>query len=97
MPDSVQLREYSKSGGLDGASNIRNSDGYLCVRYLNWNGAKWNWNNNWLDNDFNSDNPAALATLSISPLSIGRGVLFYELPVPTAEHPTDLVNLFRYG
>jgi hypothetical protein len=75
---------------------LRNSDGYLNVRYLNWNGSKWNWNYNWLDNDFNSDNPAALATLLISPLLIGRGVLFCQLAVPTAQHPADFINLFGY-
>jgi hypothetical protein len=52
---------------------LRNSDGNLYVRYLNWHGSKWNWNYNWLDNDFNSDNPAALATLLISPPLIWRG------------------------
>ncbi|AKM84665.1 MAG: hypothetical protein VE98_C0001G0208 [candidate division Kazan bacterium GW2011_GWA1_50_15] len=45
----------------------RNSDGNLNVRYLNWNDGRWNWNYNWLDNDWNSNNPAAvLATVFIS-------------------------------
>jgi hypothetical protein len=45
----------------------RNRDGNLCVRYLYWNGGRWNWNYNWLDNDWNSDNPAAVhATTFIS-------------------------------
>ena len=39
----------------------RNSDRNLYVRYLYWNGKSWNWNYNWLDNDFNSNNPAAVA------------------------------------
>lgn len=39
---------------------LRNSDGNLYVRYLNWNDGRWDWNNNWLDNDWNDDNPAAL-------------------------------------
>ena len=38
----------------------RNSDGNLYVRYLYWNGDRWNWNDNWLDNDWNDDNPVAL-------------------------------------
>ena len=38
----------------------RNSDGNLYARYLNWNGDKWSWNYNWLDNDFNDNNPAAV-------------------------------------
>ncbi len=38
----------------------RNSDGNLYVRYLYWNGDRWDWNNNWLDNDWNGNNPAAV-------------------------------------
>ena len=49
---------------------IRNSDGNLYVRYLLWDGSQWNWNYNWLDNDFDGDYPAALlATNFISPLA----------------------------
>ena len=40
----------------------RSSDGDLYVRYLDWFGSKWNWDYDWLDNDFNSGNPAALAS-----------------------------------
>lgn len=57
-------------GWWDGwhAIHNRNSNGNLYVRYLNWNGSQWNWSNNWLDNDFNGNNPAVLsATLFISP------------------------------
>ena len=56
----------------------RNSDGNLVVRYLNWNGGKWNWNYNWFDNDFNDNNPAVvLETLFISlPLFFVGRVLF---------------------
>jgi len=39
----------------------RNANGYLSVRYLYWNGSEWSWYYHWLDNGFNSDNPAALA------------------------------------
>lgn len=39
----------------------RDSDGNLNVRYLNWDGTQWNWNYNWLDNDWNDDNPAAVS------------------------------------
>jgi hypothetical protein len=43
---------------------FRNRDGNLYVRYLYWNGDRWNWSNNWLDNDWNGNNPVALrATL----------------------------------
>lgn len=48
---------------MGGVSDICNADGNLYVRYLNWNGSQWNWNYNWLDNDFDADNPAALAAL----------------------------------
>jgi len=45
----------------------RNSDGNLYVRYLYWNGDRWDWNNSWLDNGWNDNNPAALrATFFIS-------------------------------
>ena len=70
----------------------RNSDGNLYVRYLYWNDDRWNWNNNWLDNDWNDDNPAALrATLFIS-RSVSRlgRVLLCQLSIPSAEHPADL-------
>ncbi len=40
----------------------RLSDGRLCVRYLIWNGSEWDWSYDWLDDDFNSGDPAALAS-----------------------------------
>jgi len=36
--------------------------GDLCVRYLSWYGSEWCWFYFWLVNDFNSDDPAALAS-----------------------------------
>ncbi len=52
----------------------RNRNGNLYVRYLYWNDDRWNWSNNWLENDWNSDNSAAvLATLFISQLCYARG------------------------
>ena len=45
----------------------RNSNGNLYVRCLYWDDGRWNWSNNWLDNDFNGINPALLrATLFTS-------------------------------
>ena len=38
----------------------RNSDGYLCVRYLYWYDDRWFWVSSWLDNDWFDDDPAAL-------------------------------------
>lgn len=52
----------------------RDGDGNLYVRYLYWNGDEWNWNYNWLDNDWNSNNPAAVrAILFMSPSVLRRG------------------------
>lgn len=45
----------------------RNSDDNLYVRYLYWNDDKWNWNYNWLDNDFDDQNPAVLLASGLVP------------------------------
>ena len=46
---------------------LRNSNGNRYVLYLYWNDGAWNWNVNWLDNDWNANNPSAvLATHFIS-------------------------------
>ena len=36
----------------------RHSDGSLYVRYLYWNGDRWDWSYSWLGNDWDSDYPA---------------------------------------
>lgn len=52
----------------------RNADGNLYVRYLYWLDGQWQFNYNWLDNDWNGNNPAAcLATHFISPFASRRG------------------------
>lgn len=52
----------------------RNSDGNLYVRYLYWNDGQWNWNYNWLDNEWDDQNPAAVsASLFIAPLDAFLG------------------------
>jgi hypothetical protein len=38
---------------------FRDALGGLFVGCLYWNGGTWNWNYNWLDNDWNEDGPAA--------------------------------------
>ena len=49
---------------------LRNPDGNRYVLYLYFNGVEWNWNYNWLDNHWNSDNPSvALEIFFISPFS----------------------------
>lgn len=46
---------------------LRNSDGNRYVLYLDWYDGQWNWNVNWLENDWNANNPSAvLATHFIS-------------------------------
>lgn len=40
----------------------RNSDGSLYVRFLYWDGSQWRWGSSYLDNDFHSNRPAALAS-----------------------------------
>ena len=39
----------------------RDSDGSLYVRCLCWNGVRWHWDCDWLDSDFDDDDPAALS------------------------------------
>ncbi len=74
----------------------RNSDGNLYVRYLYWNGGNWQADNNWLDNDWDSNNPAAVsATFFTFTLLFARGVLFCELPAPSAKHLAYLVEWSR--
>jgi hypothetical protein len=38
----------------------RDSDGSLYVRYLSWDGVRWDWGCHWLDDDFGGHDPAAL-------------------------------------
>lgn len=58
----------------------RNPNGNLYVRYLYFNDGRWNWNYNWLDNDWNGNNPAALcAVLFISlPTSCWESFVYRE-------------------
>ena len=52
-----------------------------------------NWN--WLDNDWNSNEPALrFATLFISPSLFSGGVLLGKLSVPTAKHLADFAHFF---
>ena len=79
---------------------LRNPNGNRYVLYLIWNGNEWNWNYNWLDNDWNADNlSAGVATLLFPSFFYGRGwVLFCDwcdllckLTIPTTEIATDFV------
>jgi len=69
----LPLTGFNGVCGADGASYISDPDGNCCVRYLGWFGEQWNWNYNWLDNDWDSSNPSAvLATHFISLPSLRR-------------------------
>ncbi|MFW0862079.1 MAG: hypothetical protein ACKKL6_00625 [Candidatus Komeilibacteria bacterium] len=39
----------------------RNSDGILCVRYLYWDGHRWHWCGDWLDDYFDNGGLAVLS------------------------------------
>ena len=54
---------------MEGAiTRDRDLNGNLYVRYLYWNEGKWNWNYNWLDNQWDDQNPSAVsASLFIAP------------------------------
>lgn len=54
-----------------------------------------NWN--WLNNDWNDNNPALrFATLfAPNPASLRGSVLPHRLPVPPAEHSSDCLYAFR--
>jgi hypothetical protein len=41
-------------------TRYRGSDGGLCVRCLYWFGSRWDWGNDWLDDDFYGYLPAAV-------------------------------------
>ena len=73
----------------------RNADGNLYVRYLNWNGDRWDWSYNWLDNDWNDNNPAAVSAILSFLSSFGGRVLFCELTHPATEISTDFFQLYR--
>src|SRR3989344_5392983 len=53
----------------------RGSAGSLCVGCLSFGDGSWNRSYCWLDDDWNDNNPAALATFSSSLLIIGRAFL----------------------
>jgi len=68
MPNTIQPEELF-DGQWQGRHSIRNrnSNGNLYIRYLYFNDGVWNRNYNWLNNDWNGNNPAALlATYFIS-------------------------------
>lgn len=82
MPNSIQPREYSKGGGTDDIlyNIVRNDDGNLNVPYLYDDDSQVVVNWNWLDNNFNDNNPALrFATGFVSPPYLGE-FCFTNLP-----------------
>ncbi len=76
MPDKIQPQEFAswrikRWWHRRRFIHYRNSDDNLNVRYLNWNGDRWDWDWDWLGSDWDSYNPAALlANLFVSLLTI---------------------------
>jgi hypothetical protein len=61
IPDSWKVDEQGKTRYIFFWGSIyRRSVGNLRVRYLYWNDGGWNWSNRWLDDEWNSNNPAAV-------------------------------------
>jgi hypothetical protein len=78
---------------------LRNPNGNRNILYFNRNDdGKWNWNYNWLDNQWNADNPSAgCANLFISlPLFfIGRVFLCQNTSTPASQISADFIQFFR--
>jgi len=75
------------------SAHYRGGDGNLYVRYLYWNGERWNWNYNWLDNDWSGGNPAAVpANRFVSLLTFYVRRVFLKLAVPAAQHSADFIQ-----
>ena len=51
---------------------LQNPNGNRYVLYLYWNGEKWNWNYNWLDNDWDVNDPSAVFATRFVSLSFLR-------------------------
>ncbi len=69
MPHTIQLRTFV--AGEQGVvtmkvpvAHFRNANGNWNVPYTNWNGAKFNRNGNWLNNDWNSNYRVVLVLLT---------------------------------
>jgi len=71
---------------------LRSPNGNRHVLYLYYNGSQWDWNYNWLDNNWNDNNPSAvLASFFIYPLFI----LYEEAPAIRFELMVDDRSLTR--
>lgn len=75
---------------------VQNRNGNLNVPYLYENDDKVVVNWNWLDNNWNDNNPALRFAILFFLLSLVRGVLFFqELSLPTPEHSPDFIKSYR--
>ncbi len=52
--------EWKKGGTFFWGTIYRNLSDNLCVRYLDWDGTEWDWNDYWLVNPFDDDEQAAV-------------------------------------
>jgi len=81
MQHKIQPGEYSMGGGQDGVIYNRNQDGNSYVRYMYWDDDRWNWNANWLDNDWSDSNPALVRAIhSISNAPYLGSICFSTCP-----------------
>lgn len=72
---------------------VQNRNGNWNVPYLYENDDQVILNWNWLDNDWNDNNPALRFATLFFLLLLARGVLFFqELSLPSAEHPADFIK-----
>lgn len=71
IPDSWKKDEEGNTRYIFFWGTIyRDFDGFLCIRYLCWNGGGWRWFLRWLDHDCRDLSPAALLQdLSTSTIS----------------------------
>ncbi len=107
MPNTIQLQELLRStqGVVEWEALytiLRNPNGNRYVLYLYWNDGKWNWNYNWLGNEWNVSNQSAvLATMSFLKADIYRLLVFLfclllrKLPMPSTQHSPYLIKRKR--
>jgi hypothetical protein len=74
---------------------VRNSDSNLNVPYLYENDGKVVLNWNWLDNNWNGNNPALRFATHFTPHPALAGLSFAQLSIPTSEHLANLFYLQR--
>jgi len=73
----------------------RNSGSYLHVRYLSWGGGGWRWCCSWLEDDWNSSNPAAVSrkSFALESKSLSSDTLNLETRIKALEERLNRYNL----